>query len=107
MTWLRLLNPLRTLRIEREAERLGIALVRQRAAVSNYAAMMERQAAPGEIDDLTARLITATNEIETLDAGIYRASEYLASGLAHEAAGQLLSMLQRQIDRGEQHRQAS
>ena len=106
MTWLRLLNPIRTLRIEREAERLGIALVRQRAAVSNYAAMMERQAAPGELADLSARLITAEGEIETLDAGVYRASELLASGLAHEAAKELLDLLQRQIERHE-HREAS
>lgn len=104
MSFLRFLNIARTIRLEREAERLGIALVRQRAAVSNYAAMMERQAAPGEIANLSARLIAAEGEIETLDAGVYRASEYLGSGLAHEELKELMSLLQRQIDRNEQRR---
>jgi hypothetical protein len=107
MITLRHFNIFRTLCLEREAERLGIALVRQRAAVSNYAAMMERQAAPGELAELSARLISAEGEIETLDAGVYRASELLASGLAHEAAKELLDLLQRQIERHEQQREAS
>lgn len=107
MTWLRLLNPFRTLRLEREAERLGIALIRQRADVRNFAEMLDRQAAPGELHDVTARLVIAETEIGTLDAGMYRASEYLASGRASEAATELLSLLQRQIIRNEQHREAS
>ena len=84
----------------------GLVLGAATVAAGSLAAMMERQAAPGELADLSARLITAEGEIETLDAGIYRASELLASGLAHEAAKELLDLLQRQIERHEQ-REAS
>lgn len=66
-----------------------------------------RQARPGEIAALSARLIAADIEIGVLDEGVYCAGEYLACGRVDAARDEVLRLLARRIDREDEQREAS
>jgi hypothetical protein len=101
MRWLRLINPFYTRQLERETAQLRAALPRQRDDVRSLLASIGRQAEPGSLTDLHARLLTAQDEVQQLDSGIYRATELLTYGRTTDAGIELLSLLQRQIARNE------
>jgi hypothetical protein len=85
MRWLRFLNPLYTLRLEREAA----AIPGLRRAVRSLAESVRRQALPGETTELRAELIVIADDLRAVHMRMRHARDLLVCGLTTEALTEL------------------
>src|SRR6185503_6216749 len=85
MRWLRFLNPLYTLDLEREVA----AIPGLRRAVRSLAESVRRQALPGETTELRAELIVIADDLRAVHMRMRHARDLLVCGLTTEALTEL------------------